>query len=407
MTSENQSQPAKLDKAVLDRFLADNPELEELSAKMATFNLFRALKIEKKEIRHSNVLAWLLNPNESHGLGDTALRRLFSNILLGRTLEGVSSAEVELMQFNNIEIRTINVMREWKHIDVLIIDHRNKLILLIENKIDARESPGQLVRYKKEVQKHFSNYRIIPVFLTLAGDETCDEEASDYICYSYVKVLNVLEKLLKQKAPQLAEPVLLFLNQYLDTLRRLTMQDESTIKLCKTIYQRHREAIDMIMEYGATNAGKEIVEELLNSDGEFEILSSNAKWIWFIPNSWANYIPENGAVWTHLKRNVSVVCFINFMPTSQKIRIVCEISKMDDSALRLNAVNALKEAKFKLLAHKAFNENTKTSGFFTEKLHIDDMSDSEELKRVVQKLFFFLKPKISIAEQVFKEVFVK
>lgn len=126
MKSENQSQPAKLDKAVLDRFLADNPELEELSAKMATFNIFRALKIEKMEIRHSNVLAWLLNPNESHGFGDTVLRRLFSNMLLGRTLEGVSSADVELMRFDNIEVR-----REWKHIDVLIIDHGNKLMLWI------------------------------------------------------------------------------------------------------------------------------------------------------------------------------------------------------------------------------------------------------------------------------------
>ena len=54
----------------LDRFLADNTELEELSAKLSEFNVFRALKIEHLEIRHSNVLAWLLDPGESHGLSD-------------------------------------------------------------------------------------------------------------------------------------------------------------------------------------------------------------------------------------------------------------------------------------------------------------------------------------------------
>lgn len=56
-------------KAALDRFLADNPDLEKLSDRLATFNIFRTLRIEKAEIRHSNVLAWLLNPEESHGLG--------------------------------------------------------------------------------------------------------------------------------------------------------------------------------------------------------------------------------------------------------------------------------------------------------------------------------------------------
>lgn len=57
----------------IDRFLADNPEFEKLSAGLSQFNVFRALKIEKLEIRHSNVLAWLLDPDESHGLSDIAI----------------------------------------------------------------------------------------------------------------------------------------------------------------------------------------------------------------------------------------------------------------------------------------------------------------------------------------------
>jgi hypothetical protein len=56
--------------AAIDKFLADNPELEDLSAILSTFNVFRALKIEQVEIRHSNVLAWLLDPEETHGLSD-------------------------------------------------------------------------------------------------------------------------------------------------------------------------------------------------------------------------------------------------------------------------------------------------------------------------------------------------
>jgi len=67
---------------VLDKFLVDNRELEELSAKLSIFNLFKVLRVEQTEIRHSNVLAWLLDARESHGLRDSFLRRFLSTILL-------------------------------------------------------------------------------------------------------------------------------------------------------------------------------------------------------------------------------------------------------------------------------------------------------------------------------------
>lgn len=94
------------------------------------------------------------------------------------------------------------------------------------------------------------------------------------------------------------------------------------------------------------------------------------------------------------------------MPTSQKIRIVCEVSKMDNSELRLKTVNALQEAKFNL-SSKAFNQDATYSRFFSATLPIKDMSDLDEVKEVIERLYQKLKPVISTAEQVFKEVFVK
>jgi len=123
--------------ASIDRFLADNPEFESLSARLSQFNVFRALNIEKAEIRHSNVLSWLLDPDESHGFSNIVLRRLLSNILLmsDKTIKGLSAAKVELLDFSDIE-----VLREWKNIDILIIDRFNKIILFFENKIYSGES---------------------------------------------------------------------------------------------------------------------------------------------------------------------------------------------------------------------------------------------------------------------------
>ena len=70
--SETLPDPAAAQRA-LDAFLVDNQELEQLTARLSAFNLFNVLRIDHAEIRHSNVLAWLLTPGESHGLGPTIM----------------------------------------------------------------------------------------------------------------------------------------------------------------------------------------------------------------------------------------------------------------------------------------------------------------------------------------------
>jgi hypothetical protein len=306
------AQFATLAKAALDLFLADNDELEQLSAQLATFNVFRVLKVEEAEIRHSNTLGWLLDPAESHGLGDVFLRRILSNMILSNLrlksqadIEGLSAAHVELMDFSDIEVR-----REWKHIDVLVIDRRNKLALLIENKIGGNEGPGQLVRYRKAVAHEFPSFKLVPVFLTLEGEPGEDEEASKYIAYSHASLLGVLERIVKQRSDQMPEAVVAFLTQYTNTLRRLTMQDRPLVELCQKIYRKHMAAIKLIVEYGEVSSFSQIASEIV-SQANCEILKTAPKNLWFIPASWAKVVPENGAAWTFLARAVSVVGWID------------------------------------------------------------------------------------------------
>lgn len=294
-------------KTALDRFLADNDELEQLSAQLATFNIFRALKVEEVEIRHSNTLGWLLDPAESHGLGDVFLRRILSNILLesNADIEGLSAAQVELMDFSDIEVR-----REWKHIDVLVIDRKNRLVLLIENKLGSGEGAGQLARYWETVGHEFQCFKLVPVFLTLEGKSSEDEEASKYITYSHARLLTALERILNQRRDQMPEAVATFLTHYTNTLRRLTMQDQTLIKLCQEIYRKHREAIELIVKYGEVSSFTELASEIVGQ-ADCEILSKHPRELWFIPTSWANVVQENGTVWRHLPRPLSVACWIN------------------------------------------------------------------------------------------------
>jgi hypothetical protein len=383
-------------KAAIDKFLADNPELEDLSAMLSTFNVFRALKIEQVEIRHSNVLAWLLDPEETHGLSDIVIRRLLSNILLfsDKIISGITASNIELFDFADIEVR-----REWKNIDILVIDHINKFVCLIENKINSGESEGQLAKYKHIIEDEFTSYIIIPVFLTLSNQES---SVSEFICYSYTQILAVLSKIIKQRQNQLSEPIRFFLNQYIETIRRLTMQDEELTELCKTIYRKHREAIDLIVQYGMVSPVEQAVNEVLKNDGDYEILYSGSSSVWFLPKSWSGIIPENGIAWTFLKRPVSLCCWFELY--KDNIYIHFEISKMNNSSLRLKCVNYLKEAGFSL-SSKAFDENATYSRFYGKNVKINDMTDYSQVSEGVEKLLKKAKEEFEKVESILRKIF--
>ena len=72
---QNEFVPAEREnEKALQDFLLNIDCLDELIPWTGKFNIFDVLKISRTEIRHSNVLAWLLDANENHGLGDMFIR---------------------------------------------------------------------------------------------------------------------------------------------------------------------------------------------------------------------------------------------------------------------------------------------------------------------------------------------
>ena len=65
--SNEMAEDEKDDATVLKEFLLDIDCLDPLAEWTSKFNLFDILKISRVEIRHSNMLSWLVNPNETHG----------------------------------------------------------------------------------------------------------------------------------------------------------------------------------------------------------------------------------------------------------------------------------------------------------------------------------------------------
>ena len=70
--------------------------------------MFDVLKISRTEIRHSNMLGWLLNPNENHGMGDVFLKGIFQ-----RLVENDSDGRYDIFNVLLMDFYTFSVMREW------------------------------------------------------------------------------------------------------------------------------------------------------------------------------------------------------------------------------------------------------------------------------------------------------
>ena len=72
------SNPTK--KELLDFFI-DNSSIDKIAQHANKFNPINIMGMKHMEIRHSKILAWLLNPNENNGLGDEVLKRFLTTAL--------------------------------------------------------------------------------------------------------------------------------------------------------------------------------------------------------------------------------------------------------------------------------------------------------------------------------------
>ena len=170
------------------------------------FNIFSVLRIESDEERtHSRFLAELLNPEGVHGCKDAFLK-LF--------VEGMP-VEIESLNTKNCKVTTEARAKEGR-IDILIKEDNPSKVIMIENKIYAREQPDQLLRYKNS----FPNGKLL--FLTLDGRDSEQGSSKDiYTPISYKE--NIIAWLEECKKVAVDKPIIReTLTQYINLIKKLT-----------------------------------------------------------------------------------------------------------------------------------------------------------------------------------------
>jgi len=232
-------------KLLLEKFVVDNEDLEHLESLLDQFNIFEAVGMVRQEIRHSNFLAFLLNPSASHRLGDIFLKTFLKRLLIDANNAPVSPIDIDIANLAGTQVR-----REWKNIDVLLISETSRIVCVIENKVDSQEHSNQLYRYREIVLKHFKDYRQIFVYLTPTGlRPSSDEDQQHWLPYGYDKVAALLDDLSNRYRSTIGSEVHTLIQHYSSLIKRHLMEDSEIAQLCRKIYWQHKEALDLIYEH--------------------------------------------------------------------------------------------------------------------------------------------------------------
>jgi hypothetical protein len=125
----------------------NNQYMSKVEAYLNRFNPITMMRMERMEIRHSAILAWLLDPRETHGLQDKFLRTFLCEAMRGQGHMDSPTA----LEISQADLRDADVRREWQSIDIFILLPRLNWVFIIEKKFQSNQNEGQLAKYADRV----------------------------------------------------------------------------------------------------------------------------------------------------------------------------------------------------------------------------------------------------------------
>lgn len=240
------------DEEKLKNFLLDISCLDSLSMWINPFNVFEFFKISSNEPAHSNVLAWLMNPTGNHGLGDAFLSEFIKLCVRVKAISENKILDALIMDYSKFRIEREKIVRDKGKngfIDIFAESVKSKFVLCIENKIDSKERDGQLDIYKNAIKTSYKykGYTYAFLFLTRYGDTASDP--TNWKSISYYDVLDILDKVMETHGSKINTEQKVFIENYIETLRRKIVRDEELDIACAKIYEKHKGAIDLLFHY--------------------------------------------------------------------------------------------------------------------------------------------------------------
>lgn len=207
--------------------------VDKTTLRKDSFTFLDAIGQSTREMTHSSFIANLLNPSEKHALGDTFSKE-FINFL--------KEKYPQLMKEYNTPITYVEVEKSFGpereedgqafggRADIYLKDVQGHIIV-IENKIFARDQERQLERYWNSIGK-----KGIVIYLTLNGKNPSQDSlgrANDIklINLSYKELVECIETCLKDTNNA---DLKLIVNQYIKKINELIMDSEIQKEILKS-----------------------------------------------------------------------------------------------------------------------------------------------------------------------------
>ncbi len=153
----------QIDAVKLNNWLAGLAQpMEHMRRGAFQFDPWQVAGLGRDEVRNSAVLAWLLNPKGSHGLGDTPMRGLLEDL---QRFDGRFPSRCSC--FCRVRVESNPDGDCGNRVDIEIDDA--DFYVLIEAKLDAREGEDQIQRYGNISQQLACARPWALVFLTPRG----------------------------------------------------------------------------------------------------------------------------------------------------------------------------------------------------------------------------------------------
>lgn len=217
----------------------------------------------------------------------------------------ITPIDLDIWSLNQASVR-----REWQGTDILVSDEAHRLAIIIENKIDTGEHSDQLQSYWKIVDAHYPGWRVIGLYLTPDGEEPSDAR---YFSVDYGLICQLLESLVQSRASTLGPDVLTVITHYTQMLRRHIMAESEIAELCRSIYQKHKAALDLIYKHipGQRAIIRNVLQGIITGTPELTLIdTSKRNDVDFVPQEWDVPVALAEPVSKRL-REVLVFVFVN------------------------------------------------------------------------------------------------
>lgn len=285
-----------------------------------TINTLLASGMADREVKHCNLLAFILNPKSNHHQRGTFLKIFFEDFLSKNPDCGLDLCSTFFLDYDEASVTTEYRIRN-KSIDIIIsiprtsYSEKNKkpLNIIIEAKINSAEGKNQTNSYKEIIDEHFFDGDNI--FIYICKPSASPPESESFYIYTWHSIYKLLKVFNENSESKKFKDLI---DDYCELIEIKDMieseERQQLIEIAKKFYSENQDAIDFIMDVAGSSQDKfieisETISEINKNSMDINRDACNASVFRFSTKTVDNYFKgKNGSLyktgesWTRTQR---------------------------------------------------------------------------------------------------------